>query len=832
MSLMTDRTRPAAEAHASTSHWAVPILLVDDNAAKRMTLKAVLAPLGYFVVEADSGAAGLRCVMANDFAVILLDVRMPIMDGFETAALIRLRQQSEITPIIFVTAHQTDVILTDRYAEGAVDFITTPVHPDELRAKVSVFANLFLQSQAIAAKARELQSSADQLRLLTEAAPIGIFQTDAHNRYIYTNARWTEITGIPTAAAAGQEWHVIIDDEQLARIAADHHDSHLGGAEFSSRLEIRTPGSASRIVLLTSKSMIDEDGGITGWVGTLADITAEAGAEAAMAAARDEATAASRLKSDFLANMSHEIRTPMTGVIGITELLLETDLDVQQREFANTLRNSGDALMTVINDILDFSKIETGMLEVEDIEFSVQTVVDDVVDLLARSARTKGLELKALIEGSVPAVVSGDPSRLRQVLTNLTGNAIKFTHAGEVLIRVTAAEVDGSETVVRFELADTGVGIAPDKLAMIFEPFTQADTSTTREYGGTGLGLAISSQLVALMGGDVGISSQLGAGSTFWFTIRVHAVAAEATPGWSSPDAELAGVRTLIVDDSATRLSILSDYLVRWGMSVETAPSPGAALALLHAAADRGRPIAIALVDRSLDLLEGVSLGTAIAADPVLTTHLVLMTEQRDFGDMTGLGWSASLSKPIHREDLRTCLRDALGPQPAAIDVTAMSAGFSPGQLESGRLLLAEDNVMHQRVAVAILSTAGYQVDTVRNGAEAVRAAASQRYDAILMDCQMPQMDGYEATAAIRDQEGSSRHTPIIALLAGASGEDRDRFLEGGMDEYVSKPIRREPLLDMIRQSVRPAQDVNSPLPLERQTTASEPTLDSVRPAE
>ena len=425
----TSLGRSGDAAAAAPSRWAVPILVIDDDAAKRLTLKAVLAPLGYDVVEADSGAAGLRCLMANDFAVILLDVRMPIMDGYETAALIRLRKQSEMTPIIFVTAHEAGEIMTDRYAEGAVDFITTPVHPDELRAKVSVFANLFLQAQANAAKAREIQSSADQLRLLTETAPIGIFQTDAHNRYIYTNARWTEITGIAPAAAIGQEWHMIISDDQRASLAAAYQDS-LTESEFSSRLEMQVPGSAPRILMLTSKSMLDDEGGITGWVGTLADITAEAGAEAAMAEARDQATAASRLKSDFLANMSHEIRTPMNGVIGLTELLLETELDVHQRKFAETLSKSGEALMTVINGILDFAKIEKGKLEIEDIEFSMQMLVDDVMDLLAPSAQTKDLKLMAVLEHTVPGLVIGDPSRLRQVLTNLAGNAIKFTHRG------------------------------------------------------------------------------------------------------------------------------------------------------------------------------------------------------------------------------------------------------------------------------------------------------------------------------------------------------------------------------------------------------------------
>ena len=283
------------------------------------------------------------------------------------------------------------------------------------------------------------------------------------------------------------------------------------------------------MALVTSRSIPDGDGGIAGWVGTLADVTAEVGAEAAMSDARDKATEASRLKSDFLANMSHEIRTPMNGVIGMTDLLLETNLDARQRDYAQTVRNSGEALLTIINDILDFSKIEAGKLEIEDIEFDVRTVVDDVVDLLAGPAQTKGLELVAVIESSVPAVVSGDPGRLRQVLINLVGNAIKFTQSGEIVVRVTEAEagIAGGDTMVRFEVSDTGDGIGPEKLDQVFQPFVQADTSTSRRYGGTGLGLAISSQLVALMGGDCGVWSRLGVGSNFWFTISVRRVAGQ-----------------------------------------------------------------------------------------------------------------------------------------------------------------------------------------------------------------------------------------------------------------------------------------------------------------
>jgi two-component system, sensor histidine kinase and response regulator len=793
----------------SASSSLVSVLVVDDDAGKRLSLKAVLSPLGYSIVEADSGLAALRCVMAQDFAVILLDVRMPIMDGIETAALIRQRRQSEMTPIIFITASWSEELVNDdRYAEGAVDFMFAPVPADELRAKVSVFANLFLNAETLATQAREVQTIADELKLVADAAPIGIFRTDIENRYVYTNPRWTEITGMPPEVAVGQKWDTIMSREERARLSDEVPGGAADEAELCHRFQIHPSGSASRIALVTSKRVLDVNGHMEGWVGILADVTAEAGAEAAMSAARDEATKASRLKSDFLANMSHEVRTPMNGVIGMTDLLLETDLDARQRDYAQTVRNSGEALLTVINDILDFSKVEAGKLEVEDIEFDMRMIVDDVVNLLAGQAQAKGLELVAVLERSLPRAVSGDPGRVRQVLTNLIGNAIKFTQAGEVVVRVTEAEPAGADTVVRFEVSDTGVGIAPEQLDAIFQPFVQADTSTSRKYGGTGLGLAISGQLVALMGGDCGVSSRLGTGSTFWFTIRAHVVPGQEMSDQLSPDPALAGVTALIVDDNATQRGVLSEYLTDWGMSVRTTDSGQAALARMRTAAFQGRPFAVALLDRSMPGMDGLALKDAIVADPGLTAPLILMTDlgrEREFGDTAESGICASLSKPVHREDLLECLHVALGLRTVDVIHSEVAARqhTAPREPEAGRLLLAEDNLINQKVAVAMLSSAGYRVDTVLDGEAAVQAVAAQPYDAILMDCQMPELNGYEATAAIRAHEGSARHTPIIAMTAGARPQDRTRCLAEGMDGYLAKPVSKDALLDLVSRSLK-----------------------------
>ena len=522
----------------------IRILIVDDNAVKRLALQAVLAPLGYTIVEADSGRAALRRLLAEDFAVILLDVRMPFLDGFETASLIRQRRQSEMTPIIFVTAFTSDEIeATDRYVEGAVDFIFAPVQPDELRAKVSVFANLFVQAEMLAAKAREVQVSVDQLRRVTDSAPIGIFETDSRNRYVYTNPRWSVIAGIPAEEAVGRDWDSIVGAGHRGDRIVELGDVSTDPTETACRYEIKVPGSGSRIVLATSRSVLDVNGAFAGWVGTLADITAETRAEAAILDARDAANDASQQKSVFLANMSHEIRTPMNGVIGMTDLLLETELDDLQLDLTHTVRDSSEALLVIINDILDFSKVEAGMFQLESIDFDPEATVASVLDLLAQPAQAKGLALVASVDSAVPAVITGDPGRLRQILTNLVGNAIKFSQTGEVTVQVRVDD-DGAEagpegpatTAITFEVTDTGIGIAPGELATIFDPFIQADTSISRKYGGTGLGLAICSHLVTLMGGQYGATSELGHGSTFWFTIQAQTIHIPSTPPQPATD--------------------------------------------------------------------------------------------------------------------------------------------------------------------------------------------------------------------------------------------------------------------------------------------------------
>ena len=685
------------------------------------------------------------------------------------------------------------------------------------RVLATMHQEIAIREQAVAA----LRSAEEKYRSIFENAVEGIFQTSPDGQYLGVNPALARIYGY---ASPDELIHRVDDIErqlyvepgrraEFVRLMCENDIVH----NFES--EIYRKDGSTIWISENARAVRDQQGAIAYYEGTVEDITERKNSEE-LYREKEAAVAASHAKSEFLANMSHEIRTPLNGVIGMLELLSGTPLNVQQQRYARVAKTSADSLLSLINDILDFSKIEAGKLDLDQADFDLHLLLEDMTEMFAQRVETKCLELALHIRPEVPALVCGDSDRLRQVLVNLINNAIKFTDRGEVVIRAWVECHVDQDVLVRFSVQDTGIGIPRDRMHRLFKSFSQVDASTTRKYGGTGLGLAVSHRLVELMGGTIGVESTSGKGSTFSFNVRLGTRPQVrrnrrllANPGT---------LRVLGVDDNATNLEILEAVLEGWGFDYETAADGPSALAAMQSAAAAGQPFQLAILDMQMPQMDGCQLAQHIKQSPALKdTVLLILTslgQHMSADEMRSIGLAGYLTKPLRQSRLFDAIVDATAGDVQIPADTQTAAAARESSLAGARVLLAEDNEINQIVAFEILARAGCQCDIANNGREALEAVKSRQYDVVLMDCQMPQMDGFEATRAIRTFEAKAGaekpRTPIIALTANAIKGDRELCLDAGMDSYVTKPINPPDLLGTIASIIGPRTGARRPWPI------------------
>jgi len=711
------------------------ILIVEDSATQAVRLQYILEEHNYLVTTAKNGVEALTSLKERLPDLIITDIIMPEMDGYELCRRIKDDSVSREVPVMLLTSLSDPSDVIKGLQCGADNFITKPYKEDFLVSRISsILIN------------REMRKTA--------ATTLGL--------EIYFG---------------GQKYTITSDRIQIIDLL---FSSFENAVEKNQDLE-----NAIRELKTTQEQL---------------------------ARAKEAAENANRAKSLFLANMSHDIRTPMNGIIGMTDLCLDTELTDEQREYLRMVKSSADSLLSLLNDILDFSKIEGGMLELEQIDFNLSNTVEDTVKSLAYLAHRKGLELACRIHGNVPVGLVGDPGRLRQIIVNLVGNAFKFTEKGEVLVEVNLQEEREDDAVLSFSVTDTGIGIPREKQEKIFEAFSQADESTTRRYGGTGLGLSISTKLVSLMGGNIWVESEPGKGAVFRFTAKFGLQQRSPLPR-KTRQPDLKGLRVLVVDDNATNRQILEEVLLNWEMTPVVTPGEDA-LRALEDARRSGSPFSLVLLDAHASENGGFAIASEIKKNPNVTAPMILMTSSvgmRGDGERCRrLGISAYLTKPIKQSELFDAILTVLDIQEVVPEEREVVTKHSVRESREGlRVLLAEDNVVNQRLALKILTKRGYDVVVAENGKEAVAAFLRERFHVILMDVQMPEMDGFEATAAIREAEKETGgHIPIIAMTAHAMKGDRERCLAAGMDGYLAKPIQVNALVASIDNALNQSTSV------------------------
>ncbi len=678
----------------------------------------------------------------------------------------------------------------------------TVSHPDSGKATAldGILTDISAGKDAESALAQERYL----LNTLMDNLPDSIYFKDLQSHFLRVNQALAHRHGIkePLEAVGKSDFDYFLP-EHAQQAYADEQRIIRTGEPLMDVVEKETWSDGRETWASTTKMPLrNEQGETVGTFGVSRDITVRKQAEVALQKAKEAAEAANRAKSEFLANMSHEIRTPMNGVIGMTELALDTELTREQRDYLNMAKLSAESLLSVINDILDFSKIEARKLELESVTFQLHDKVGDTVKALALRAQQKGLELACHIPPEVPLSLVGDPGRLRQVLVNLVGNAIKFTERGEVVVDVAIDEKTDRDVVLHFAVSDTGIGIPPEDCGRIFEAFTQVDLSRTKKFGGTGLGLTISTQLVALMAGRIWVESTVGKGSTFHFTARLP-LPKDAPQSQPPRPLQMRDLPVLVVDDNATNRRIMEEMLRSWNMRPQVVDNGAEALEAMQDAALAGRPFPLVLLDGHMPSMDGFALAEQIQRQPNLKSTVILMLtsagQPEDVVRCHQLGISAYLMKPIKSSDLLETIFSALGRSFWNPEPSSPTALRDRKKMPSLQILLAEDNDINQKLASILLERHGHQITVANNGREALKQLERRSFDLVLMDVQMPELDGLEATALIRQRErGTDQHVPIIAMTACAMKGDRERCLEYGMDNYVSKPLKPQELFDTI----------------------------------
>ena len=721
--------------------------------------------------------------------------------------------------------------LADRLGRARAGTALLPPMADDSPAEVHRLAKaceeLIAQRHDAIASNEALRHYVDRLELVVEGTNDGVWDWNLESDEIVYSAHLKELLGYQEDEAS----------ESIGALLDRVHDQDIAGMREAIRAHLedrepcdvecrfRTRSGEYRWFRIRGQAKWDDGGKPVRMVGSTADVTHRRIAAAELREAKEAAEAASQAKSEFLANMSHEIRTPMNGVLGATSLLLDTPLSGEQQEWTETIERCADSLLTIINDILDFSKIEAGKLIFEQIDFDLYETVESLSDLFTDQLRTNDVGLVISVDPDLPTMVCGDPGRLRQVLINLINNALKFTSNGEVTVRATRMDETDTHFHARFSVHDTGIGIAPDVIRHLFRPFTQADTSTTRKYGGTGLGLAICRQLVEVMDGELHAESEEGKGSTFWFTARFEKLGASHVVSHMLAYS-LAGARALIVGGDASKRQELRSQVRSWGMHEEVASNPMDALAMAEQQAALGTPYQVAIIDMHLPETSGMELARMLGAQPTTAEmKRILLSDASPALDPAALeaaGVHRCLRAPIEHARLREAVVSVLSRQHGSWQEARSSAKQEPARARQRkrRILVVEDNIVNQKVAVRMLQKRAYAADAVANGLEALEALERSPYDAVLMDCQMPEMDGYEATAEIRRREQGSARIPIIAMTAHAMQGDREKCLAAGMDGYISKPVQSHVLEQMLAYYLEQQPEAAQQAQRRRSTTA------------